>query len=61
MRASVKSADALQAELARVVAGLGEHAGAEREGRHADGEAAIAALDGGEIGVAAGHGVSSGR
>ena len=51
--------DARETELARAVSSLGEHAGAERERRHPDGEAAVASLDGGEIGVAAGHALSS--
>jgi len=55
-RAIGEQRDALQPELRRVVAGFGEDTGAERERGHSDGESAIAALDGGEIGVTAGHG-----
>jgi hypothetical protein len=50
-----EEADAAQAQVAGVVAGLGQDAGAERERRHADGEAAVAALDEREIGMAATH------
>ncbi len=53
--------NALEPELARVLAGFGQHARAERERRHPDGKAAVASLDGGEIGVTARHRSFSGN
>ena len=56
---SVKSATRRRPSSARIVAGFGEHARAERERRHAERESAVASFEQCEIGVTAGHGVSS--
>src|SRR5206468_3765317 len=50
-----KKRDAREPELARLLAGFCETAGAERERRHADRECLVALLGQCEIGVAAGH------
>jgi hypothetical protein len=47
--------DARQSQLAGVLAGFAKDARTKRERRHPDGEASVAAFDGGEIGMATGH------
>jgi hypothetical protein len=47
--------DARESELGGIVAGFAQHAGAERERRHAERESAVAAFEGGKVGVTASH------